>query len=167
MIMMSETDFELRDALRTLRFTGALLAEVSTRADASLRWTEFELYSVATKPGSYVLYIAGLSVVYHQPGSSCNKGVATPMNRLPDDAEPCRSCRPPARHEASGDAQIDFEEDRLSLTVCSDVDQVRRELAVSGRSDRRSPLSMPANRLLQLAMQKDPAFRPEHNVEVL
>jgi hypothetical protein len=53
-------------ATREIRFTGVLLAEVSSRHNAGPRWTELRLFR--TEAGSYVLEKVGVSVVVHTPG---------------------------------------------------------------------------------------------------
>ena len=62
---MPETTYTLtRDGERDLRFTGELIAEVSSgeaSGPRTTRWTELALYRVASSSGPYVLQVVGCS----------------------------------------------------------------------------------------------------------
>jgi hypothetical protein len=87
--------YEVLNGNRTLKFSGKLLAESSSRRVGSLRWVEFSLYK--TDSGSYILARRGVSVVYH--GATCSLVTRhnleeAPISELSDDAVACPDCRP-------------------------------------------------------------------------
>jgi hypothetical protein len=148
----------VRDGLTPVRFTGDLLAQVSTETNVQPRWIEIQLFKVTEgdRTGSYVLHTVGRSVVYHvHDSASCNTGVPTPYNRLGDDAEPCPKCRPASIYNADGGTVVDMESDRHSMYVCPQIaDVVRQFKSWPGGGGK---LSAPAERLLEIAGQADPA----------
>ena len=87
--------FEVKDASRTLQFSGKLLAKSSSWRHGSYRWIEFELYK--TDNGTYILSRVGVSLVFH--GAACplvkRYGlIEAPSSALEDDALPCDTCNP-------------------------------------------------------------------------
>lgn len=149
---------EVRDGLRRIRFSGSLLASVSTETNRKPQWIELELYTHEPGdeyPGRYFLHVIGRSVRYHQNGSECNTGVPTPWEELPEDAEPCPQCRPPSLPlpgTPRGEGQaVDLESDRHTLHDCETTADVVHKLARGGAGK----LSAPAQRLLEIAAQAD------------
>ena len=155
--------FTVRDGLRPVEFSGEQLSSVSTETDRSLRWVELELYwahpSEKMPDGGYFVHIVGQSVVYHRHESACNTGVATLRKDLPEDAEPCQVCRPPANSAASVEADlaypgrvVDLESSRHTL-YRSIGPREQSAMGIVQQMQRRP--SAPAQRLLETAAQKD------------
>lgn len=164
-------EYMVRDGLRNKTITGTQISEYSTQRREKSRWIELELYYGTEKdvPGeAYFVHIVGQSVVYHWPGSECNKGVPVAWLALPDDAEPCRDCRPPAlppldmdgeplyRRPVDGPA-VYLESVRHTFHRCDDGDdrysaarQVIRKLSMHD-----GKLSSPAETLLERAVAAD------------
>ena len=82
----------LNDDKRSIKFSGSLLGEASSKTDTSLRWVEFKLYK--TKGGQYILWRIGKSRVYHTIW--CNKKLDFyPSNTVVfSDLIPCQKCQP-------------------------------------------------------------------------
>lgn len=141
-------------------FNGILLADVSTENPDSLRWMEMELYKVTDGTNRYVLHLVARSVVYHRFESDCKRGVPRPVSDKdwPEDAEPCRTCRPSLWLDAPDDRQYDLEIDRHTTFVCEDAAEMISHLRVGPQSRGKLPpgaLSGPAQRLLDIAAHRD------------
>lgn len=151
--------FTVRDGLRPVEFSGEQLSSVSTETQKSLRWVELELYwahpSEKMPAGGYFVHIIGQSVVYHQHESTCNTGVATQLEELPEDAEPCQVCRPSrmaSMMTVDPLAVVDLESSRHTL-YRSIGPREQSALGIVQQMQRRP--SAPAQRLLETAAQKD------------
>jgi hypothetical protein len=108
----------VRDGVRTLEFSGAKLAESSSREPKKPRWVEFELYK--TPKGQYVLARIGVSVYYHSEDCqtvSRNKLSAVDGAELSAAYVPCDFCKP-NRLDVEG---IYPETPRYSAYVCTDA----------------------------------------------
>jgi hypothetical protein len=156
---------EVRDGLKPVQFEGTLLARVRTETPRRPRWVEFELYcsepNKSLPNGGYLIHIIGQSVVYHRHESACNTGVPHRAADLPDDAEPCDVCRPPAAAALGGADVVDLESPRHTLYKCATAEDAVRQI-------RGHRLSAPASRLLETAAQADPAIAAAYSApEVL
>lgn len=154
----------VRDGLRPVDFTGEQIARVSTETDRP-RWVELELYwatpSEKLPEGGYFTHIVGQSVVYHKHQSDCNTGVPATVEEIPEDSEPCEKCRPPALTMLDSDAWVDMESPRHTLYRTGGP---REQAAVEMVQRMQRRPSAPAQRLLEMAAQEDPAIA--HALEI-
>lgn len=144
------------DVDHVLEFQGELVADVTTEVPHQSRWTEMELYRLTDGTGRYVVHIVGRSVLYHVHDGECNSGSATDAAELPDDAEPCSTCKP-NRDLVDGEI-LDFEVDRHSAYVCGSAAEALGQLRSTGARAAVRPFSAPALRLINSARQKDDAI---------
>lgn len=167
-------EIRLQAGLGQRAFYGEKLAEVNTDTERRRRrWIEMALYRdwevrrdanggaadplEPLRPKGYVLHLTGRSLVYHLHNSRCNTGLPEHPDDLPETAKPCDRCRPPALRDLA-EQLVDLEEDRFTIYACADARQVMSQLqdphSTPGTAvvDR---LSAPAQRLLQLAAEKD------------
>lgn len=110
--------YYVRDGVRTLEFSGAKLAESSSREQGKPRWVEFELYR--TPKNQYVLARIGVSVYYHSENCqtvSRNKLSAVDGAELSAAYVPCTFCSP-VRMDIDG---VYPETPRFSAYVCTDA----------------------------------------------
>lgn len=143
--------YHVRDGVRTLEFSGAKLAESSSRDPKKPRWVEFELYR--TPKGQYVLSRVGMSVFYHS-----DKCQTVERNRLSamDGAElsaayiPCDVCKPD-RLAIEG---VYPETPRYAAYVCADAVSVVASLMKQDKN-RTEYLTNVARRLLMDASAID------------
>lgn len=144
----------IKDGIRPLRFTGTLLARESTESDVSLRWLELELYRVGkgNLTGWYLLHRVGQSVVYHKP-EACGYGKATDWANVPDDAEPCPVCKPPAH----GMVEVWMEVPWSKVLRCENAKAVENALLMRGKNG--MFLSQPASNLLEKSARTDMEIR--------
>ena len=71
-----------------------------------------------------------------------------------DDAEPCPKCRPGDLYDLDGGTIVDMESDRHAMYVCPKISDVIKQFkSWPGGGGK---LSAPAERLLEIAGQKDP-----------
>ena len=152
-------------------------AVMSGRAkDLFLRWTEMTLYAVpagSEEPegiivlpdGGYVYHVVGQSLCYHVHRSECEAGVQATAAETPDDALPCWKCRPPQLREWIPE---DDETETLELIVPADMivdmesptHSVYTHATAAGITKivERGRLSLPAQRLLEIARKHDAAI---------
>lgn len=116
--------FHVRNQLEVIEFEGKMISGATTERPDDPRWTEINIYK--TVGGSYVIERIGRSVVYHVHGSECNYGIATRVENLPDDAEPCKFCNPGAQEDLFAEDLVDFEIDIHSAEVCSAAELPQR-----------------------------------------
>lgn len=88
---------KLNDDKRSIKFTGKILGEASSKTSTRSRWVEFKLYK--TQGGQYVLWRTGKSRVYHTIW--CNKKLDFyPSNTIIfDELIPCEKCHPTPSEE--------------------------------------------------------------------
>lgn len=109
--------FHVRNQLEVIEFEGNMISGATTERSDDPRWTEINIYK--TVGGSYVIQRIGRSVVYHVRGSECNYGIATRVDKLPSDAEPCKICNPGFPEDLDVEDIVDFEIDIHSAEVCT------------------------------------------------
>lgn len=164
---------EIQDGLRPITFEGEQIHHVSTDKphEPKSQWTEMTLYSVAPyeaaaedrlglPEGGYVCHIVGRSVAYHRE-DGCNAGTPVTVGQMaerrgvaPEDAMPCLRCRPADIRRGQPDPMmvISLESDRHSLYRAGTAADM------SAMLEKPQPLTAPAQRLLEVAIEKDPAF---------
>lgn len=135
------------------------------------RWVRMVLYKVPPQPdptgrialpdGGYFFHIVGESLIYHTRGSACNAGVPVLAKDTPIDVLPCWNCRPappmlweetPADDPAllvDPGFPVDLESPRHTLRRAHTAEDIVRKVI-----DKQ--MSTPAQRLLEMAMEKDP-----------
>lgn len=113
----SDKKVRVQDADRILEFTGYMLHRVSTEVAHKPQWLEIEAWKITDGTCRYLLHFTGKSVAVHKSGSDCNTGVPTPFSQLPEDAEPCRKCRP-SFSNAKVDDIFEAETDRHKVEIC-------------------------------------------------
>lgn len=153
------------DDSEVLEFAGKTVGKSSTGGTRKLRWVEITLYKVTDGTGRYVIHRVGLSRVFHQLASACNRGVPLPAAELRHDAVACPDCHPPARAVAVSvpGLRVSAETDHNGAVVCAGPADVLRRLKMrdpvetaGGRSIIGSNYSAPAQRLLDEARLADP-----------
>lgn len=140
------------------------------------RWVRMALYKVEPGQddpmgrirlpgGGYFFHIVGESLIYHVQDSACNAGVPVRANGTGPDVLPCWKCRPPMLWK--WDPYADPDADRAALMV-PDGDMIvdlesprhtlRRSETAAGIVERviDKRMSSPAQRLLEIAREKDP-----------
>lgn len=138
---------------------------VRSASSGELRWSEFELYRL--DDGGWLVHRNGRSVVYHRAGTSETTVTGSPPGRLgtvddlPDDAEPCSSCRPPLPRDLGEDEDIRVETDRHKLDVLRTPEQVVGTLVRNRGRDGSESFMVPAPvaDLLDQAVRRWPEFR--------
>lgn len=147
--------YYVRDGVRTLEFSGAKLAESSSREPGKPRWVEFELYK--TPKNQYVLARIGVSVYYHSEDCqtvSRNKLSAVDGAALSAAYVPCGFCSPD-RLDIDGTYP---ETPRYSAYVCTDAVGVVASL-MKRDNNKTEYLTNVARRLLTEASRLDPDIR--------
>lgn len=136
-----EMQFAEHEVLRKsgrLRFSGVLLASVSSRRPMASRWAELALYRLGTVDGrishdpSFVLTRVGHSRVYHQdvcPEISHHLPFGHELVEQVDVSElvPCQTCAPSrvkAFDEPDFASTHRFEITKYNASVCRDVDDL-------------------------------------------
>lgn len=174
----------LLDSTRTVEFVGVQIAKTTTERPELLRWTEMELYTITEgeRAGGYVFRVTGRSVVYHDGRNACGKGVPELARNLvgfgqPEgdyDAMPCPVCRPKTLDELGADDRMMMEKDWHRVEVCATAADVYTGLSAhasragaQAAPGQRPTLNHPAQRLLEQASLRDPAFAAEQVVERL
>lgn len=157
-----------------LEVHGENIASVSTRNPRYLggplpdRWNTLALYELA-ESGQWLLYRQGLSVIYHRGDTSCTtragqqSGEPATVDDLPDDAEPCPRCRPPAPEMLADDEPVRYETPRISVNQAATPAGIVERLESTwsrdtGTAVRVIKLSKPAAELVRLACQRSPRF---------
>ena len=156
----------VKDGLAPVTFNGYLLAEVTNERPTGPRWLDLYLYREVDDdgtPGAYIVHSVGVSLVYHR-GADTNtcraKGVPVTAGaeEVPEDAEPCRDCRPAPLSRLGPEDVIRMESNRHTAHRCITPGEVIEALRDGpGRAPGR--LSGPAQRLLQVAASRDPEIR--------
>lgn len=158
-------EFKLRDARGPLLLYGEIISDLSWGYDTAyekghVRWTDITLYrnlDVASKI-RYAIQIVGRSVVYHSNGSSCRKGVSSPVSHLRRDAEryrnlaACERCNPADLDDMKDTDLVDAEEDIYTLHRCETATDVVRIMQAPGSRGSMSWLNV---KLLQAAERGD------------
>jgi hypothetical protein len=157
----------VRDGGRIVRFTGTLLAKVTSERKRASRWTVIEIFR--TSRGMYVVHRVGISHVYHT--SDCAQAIT---NRLPYGHEipggppdtsgltACSTCNP---LPADGDATLRFERDRHWAGVADTADAVVDMLHRTEAGSRSMPW-ISAN-LLSEASKTDADIARAYSTEIL
>jgi hypothetical protein len=147
-------------------FEGRQIAKVATPNFP--RWVEMTLYSLDT--GGYVLHRIGQSMVYHAAGGVCGDGESASrtagcaritVDDLPDDAEPCKFCEPPAPVDLPTRLPVLFEQPRHTIDRCADPATVIKRITRArhrGSGITSSVISRPVKDLLTQAMVNDEGF---------
>lgn len=143
---MGATEIVVQDAGGPRSFRGELISDLSwdneTARDAcrgkgeGTRWTDMTLYRAFDRglPGvAYVLHTVGRSLVYHQHGSECRRGVRFRVDILGktdryDELEPCPRCRPAPLDEIDDEKYVAVEIDRPKIYKCRNGAQVLESL---------------------------------------
>lgn len=156
----TETRFyRIQDSVTSREFEAVVVAAITTEDVDLPRWTTMEVYR--TTSGRYVYYRVGHSLIYHALGTECRSGTRIDPQDLPDFADPCERCHPPLDPTEAVKMEVPL---RTSY-VCDDVTDVIRAL-VKVRNGT-ATLSRPAQRLLDDAARRDPAFQNYQVVERL
>jgi hypothetical protein len=122
--------------------------------------------------GTYALYRASMSVIYHAANTSCRNagprgsgsgqlsGSACLVRDMPDDAEPCRRCNPPWPEDMKPTDKVRFEFPRQSVEHDLSAAEVNRRMTQYRKHDGRqvSGASGPARALLEQCRENDPEF---------
>jgi hypothetical protein len=114
----------------TLEFTGRLIAVVDNDRGDRPRWAELRLYKVSGERRLWLLYTIGHSLVYHQAGSDCKKGIRMAAGdfreRAEDwrDLEGCEHCSPPDWGRALPGTEFDLEVTWYTHVTCRTPDEV-------------------------------------------
>lgn len=158
--------------------TGDQIAHVSTEYgdpdqasnDRRPRWGVNTVWKLDN--GTYALYRASMSVIYHTEKTSCRvagpRGSGTGSQSgslclardMPDNAEPCERCNPPWPEDLTPTSRVRFEFPRQSVEICEEpglvIERMTRYRKHSGQSV--SGASGPARELLQQCRDNDPDF---------
>jgi len=163
------TRHELRDGGRVVKFTGELLARVSSERRTAPRWTEMELYR--TERHVYVIHKIGRSIVFHL--SDC---LQAKQSRMPYGHEvpggvrqldlremfPAPDCSP---SRTDPPETLRFERTRSWAGIAETAEKAI-EMLHRNDSGRRS-LDWISSDLLDLASDVDPDIRNAYRVEVV
>lgn len=152
------TTFTVVDRMREIEFSGKMLGSSTTENDDSLRWTEINIYR--TDGGNYIVERLGRSLIYHRASAPCRGDgwVEVAGNKLPDESEPCPSCKPKAP-EDSGFVQTEtfyHETTKSSAEVVKRPEDLHDALSFKDDKRRVSRISHPAAQALQNAAANDP-----------
>lgn len=149
-------EYTVTDAVKGRKFTGWKVAHATTEKVDAPRWTTMDLYKVTegAKTGTYILVVAGQSVLFHDALGSCNPGIPITWDTLGADAEPCRTCAP-----CKGVDEIEMEDTYTTVSECDTAADVIGHLQQQ-HGDGSVTISRPAARLLRSAARQDPAFEP-------
>jgi hypothetical protein len=179
---MTLVKIELEHQVKT--FEGREIGRVSTRdfpeenSAFRARWVDMALYALDS--GGYVLHRVGRSVVYHVKGGACGAGepntrtagsVRVTVDGLPDDAEPCRICKPEDPEYLPEKVQVLLEQPRHTVDRCADVATVIRRITIArhrGSGITSTAVSRPVGDLIAQAMANDEGFasapKPEEKI---
>ena len=90
--------YSVKDRVRTLDFTGELLASSSSKIPGKPRWVEFTVYRIPHDEGDqFILSRVGYSVFYHDKDCSTvhrNRLSAVDAMTLSNEYRPCSYCSP-------------------------------------------------------------------------
>ncbi len=148
--MTLESQYEIKNGARTLKFSGRELAKSSSARPGSPRWVEFTLYK--TNSGTYVLSRVGVSNVYH--ASVCPLVLRYGLHEahstdLTPSAVPCQECNP----ELSD--PFVFPETHRYWTLTSEEPNAVLEALYKEDQNGARYLTKVAERLLQIASAQD------------
>lgn len=153
-------DYAVREREQTLKFTGVLLAESSSRVGNRPRWVEFKLFR--TPRGTYVLSRVGVSIYYHSGDCDVvarNKLSEVESSRIPPSYVACPDCRP-SRMDPEG---IYPETPRYFALHTEDPAKIVSNLKKYDE-DKIGYLTHVASRLLVAASKNDEAIRSAFTV---
>lgn len=131
------------------------------------QWFTMELYALSN--GGWLVHRTGWSVVYHKIDTTCvtrvgrKRGDPAGVDDLPDDAMPCRACRPPYPEDIpDGPGTIRFEFPRHSWDACPspEIVYVRLTTVRSRDGGVSEYVSAPVDELLRNAAAIYPEFAP-------
>lgn len=149
--------YELPGTKGPVEFDGRLIDVTDTDNGERDRWAELRLYKIVdTNPEHdenalgedhcmygkemWLVYTIGHTLVYHEAGSSCNRGIEARVAEFssltadfpqgPDDPdlEPCAECRPLDYHDAADDDIYELEVTWYRHIPCQTADKVIRSL---------------------------------------
>lgn len=161
--------YEIRDGGRVVKFTGELLARVSSERKSSPRWTEMEIYR--TERGLYVLHKLGRSLVFHSPDClQARQGRLPHGHEVPGgikpldlrDMSPCPSCNPSYLDPPE---TLRFERTRSSAVVAETAEKAIDSLHRNDNGQRTLPWI--ASDLIEIASKVDADLRRAYRVEVV
>ena len=152
------------------KFDGEQIAHSKTNRQP--RWIEFRLWKL--DDGTYASYRAGMSNVYHRERTRCYRakggmaGEPATVDNLPDDAVPCRTCKPLFPDELA-DAKdqgqhirIRYETPRITVDFYATADAVIERLTTVNdprKGITGTLISAPVADLFEQAARNDPEFR--------
>jgi hypothetical protein len=148
---------ELPTSKGTIEFWGRLIDETDTDNGDRQRWAELRLYKILdTNPEHdehafgedqdmfgkemWLVYTIGHTLVYHEMGSPCNRGIEASVAEFPSktadfpegpddpDLEPCEECRPLDYHEADDEDLYELEVTWYRHIPCQSAEKVIRSL---------------------------------------
>jgi hypothetical protein len=134
----------------------------TSERDDSLKWAEIEIYRQGE--GGYMVHRLGYSLVYHRADTWCRTaagsqpGHPATVDDLPDEASPCRDCKPPAPQRLADDEAIRYEYPRHTFDSCKDAREVVASLTVVRHRDGTPPsirFSGPVQAALREAAEQD------------
>lgn len=145
--------YELPAGEETLDFWGRFIYKVDTESGERSRWAELRLYKIIDTNEDHgafldpddedfdmygkelwLLYTIGHTLVYHELGSTCNRGIVVAAGDFPERAEdpeqlePCEYCHPSDWTLAHAEDQYELEITWYSYTPCQTADKVIRSL---------------------------------------
>lgn len=154
--------YEVKDGARTLRFSGELLGQSSSRRADSGRWIEFHLYR--TDKGSYILSRVGVSNIYHSSVCSLVSRYGLHEKSIDDlnvEAVPCSECCPNIIEPL-----IFPEEYRYWTLISEEPEAILNALYKPDDSGARY-LTNVARRVLEQAAEVDPEIDQAYRIEIV
>ena len=156
---LEERRWTIKDESRTLNFTGAKLASVSSGRDKRPRWTTIDVYRTAG--GAYIGYRVGVSLIAHDSTCASALGKRLPGFDSPrfadidiDSRVPCSECRPDIEAAFKNDPNsLRFETNRYWSTIAETAEQLYEELHTTRHGEK--TLSYLAATLLVNAAKHD------------
>lgn len=163
----------MTDAARVIRiFDKGMLSPVEIRGERigfgtseredSLKWAEIEIYRL--DEGGYMTHRLGYSLVYHRAdtwertAAGGQPGNPATVDDLPDEASPCKVCRPVPPQALGDDEEIRYEFPRHTFDSCKTAAQVIERLTVIRSRDGDPPsvrFSGPVQSALREAAERD------------
>jgi hypothetical protein len=151
--------FRLHDGNRVIKFSGQILASVSSEDENSLRWSEFTLYK--TQANKYILHRIGRSRVYHTLW--CHRGLEpTPTTAITEDWVPCSKCKP----NLINDSMICPEKTRNKVIITPTAESIITALYMKDENDV-FYLTNTAKDLLEEASENDEDIKKAYTEEYL
>lgn len=125
--------FELPTNDVPIDFDGWFVDSLDNGGGDRLRWAVLELYGWQPRDGGasgYILYTIGHSVVYHDEGSECGRGVLIPVGAVSEVTDedldilvPCPECDPPEMRDLQDDDLVEMEKTWYKWTQCQGTAQ--------------------------------------------